>query len=124
MATIYVIDDDSLATSSLGRLLEVEAGHRVRSFHSGLEALESMRADPPDLVISDLRMPVLDGPGLYRALAERQPHLLPRIVFVTGDTLAPHVNAFLAKTRVTCIEKPVDPRTVRDMVARQLAGQS
>ena len=84
MANVYVIDDDPLATVSLQRLLEIEGGHGVRAFHSGLEALEAMRADPPDLVISDLRMPNLDGVAVLRQVRKLSPDAA--LIVMTGHT--------------------------------------
>ena len=82
MATIYVIDDDATATASLARLLEVEGGHRVRGFQAGLEALEAMRVDPPELVISDLRMPKLDGVAVLRQVRKLSPDAA--LIVMTG----------------------------------------
>jgi len=84
MARVYVIDDDPLATVSLQRLLEIEGGHGVRAFHSGLEALEAMRRDPPDLVISDLRMPNLDGVAVLRQVRKLSPEAA--LIVMTGHT--------------------------------------
>jgi signal transduction histidine kinase len=84
VASVYVIDDDPLATVSLQRLLEIEGGHGVRAFHSGLEALEAMRADPPDLVISDLRMPNLDGVAVLRQVRKLSPEAA--LIVMTGHS--------------------------------------
>jgi hypothetical protein len=43
-------------------------------------------------------------------------------MFITGDTLAPHVTAFLAQTPVNYIEKPLNPKAVQEAVERALAG--
>jgi signal transduction histidine kinase len=84
MPTIYVIDDDVLATTSLARLLEIEGNYRVRAFQTGLDALEAMRADPPDLVISDLRMPNLDGVAVLRQVRKLSPDAA--LIVMTGHT--------------------------------------
>ena len=62
-------------------------GHRVERALSGRDALARLGDGPVDLIISDLRMPDMDGPALYRALARERPELARRMVFVTGDTL-------------------------------------
>ena len=60
-------------------------------------------------------------PGFYQAVAKRHPELLRRLMFITGDTLAPHVTAFLSETTVNCIEKPLNPKAVQEAVDRVLA---
>jgi len=62
---VLVVDDNADMRDYLGRLL---AGHVVVSVGDGRSALEAARADPPDLVLSDVMLPGLDGIGLVRAL--------------------------------------------------------
>jgi len=57
---ILVADDTEAAALMLGKLLEV-MGHRSRVAHDGVEALEQFIAEMPDLVISDIGMPRMDG---------------------------------------------------------------
>jgi CheY-like chemotaxis protein len=57
-------------------------------------------------VVSDLRMPDMDGPALWHAIAERHPGLAERTVFVTGDTLSAGARGFLRETARPCVEKP------------------
>jgi PAS domain S-box-containing protein len=118
-AKILVVDDEPEMALTLSEILETK-GHRVEIVENGRVALEKLRQNRYDLVLSDLRMPVLDGPGLYRAVAKDFPDMLERMILVTGDTLAPHINAFLKETRVTCIEKPLNPAAVLTLVAKQL----
>jgi signal transduction histidine kinase len=58
---VYVVDDDELVTASLSRALALETDWRVLSFNDGLAALEAMPETPPDAVLSDVKMPGLDG---------------------------------------------------------------
>jgi CheY-like chemotaxis protein len=69
MATILVVDDEF----GIGELLEAllqDDGHRVLTAMNGRHALERIAEAKPDLVISDLMMPVMDGAALLRALRE------------------------------------------------------
>jgi CheY-like chemotaxis protein len=58
-----------------------------------------------DLILSDIRLPDLDGPGLYRLLAQ-QPHLCQRFIFLTGDTLQSATWTCLQKSGAPCLTKP------------------
>src|SRR6266850_6088390 len=67
MADILVVDDNRANREALASLLEV-AGHSARRAASARQALESALAGPPDLVISDVLMPGMDGYVLVREL--------------------------------------------------------
>jgi FixJ family two-component response regulator len=71
-------------------------------------------------VLSDLKMPELDGPALYRALQERGADWPGRMIFLTGDTLSPAAIGFLNKAKRPCIEKPFDAEEVRRVVGEAL----
>jgi two-component system NtrC family sensor kinase len=69
-------------------------------------------------------MPVMDGPGLYQALKIDSPSYLRRIIYVTGDTLSTHVQAFLAENPVPVIEKPYRIADIRQAIVRLLKEDS
>lgn len=67
MATILVIDDEQPLRELLAEALESE-GHRVIVAGNGREALAMVRRDRPDLVVSDVMMPFLNGVKLCQQL--------------------------------------------------------
>ena len=119
--TILVVDDETEVGEVLAEMLSVD-GHQVETAANGVIALEKLRERAYDLVVSDLRMPELDGPGLYREVERRHPALLGRFIFLTGDTLSPVIGAFLGQTRAPNLNKPFAPEEVRRVVQRVLAG--
>jgi PAS domain S-box-containing protein len=119
-ARVLVVDDEPDIGHLLTDILKGD-GHEVATAASGREALDWLSGREVDLIISDLRMPDMDGPGLYRALAERRPELLTRLVFITGDTLAADITGFLSETGANVIEKPLDPPDVSRTVQALLA---
>jgi two-component system, chemotaxis family, chemotaxis protein CheY len=82
MANILVVDDDDTILLSVAELLELE-GFTVATASNGSEALELTRAQQPELVLLDMRMPVLDGWAYARALTE-QGLPRPKIVIMTA----------------------------------------
>lgn len=114
---ILAVDDEPEILELLREVL-VADGHQVATAESGRAALETLAAAtvPFDLVISDIRMPDLDGPALWRRLEAEGGS--PRIAFMTGDTLGQHARAFLEETRLPCLEKPFTPREARALVRR------
>jgi two-component system, cell cycle sensor histidine kinase and response regulator CckA len=103
-ATLLVVEDEEALRASICRLLRAE-GYQVLEAGDGgraLRVLEDPSADQVELVLTDLRMPVMDGRQLASALARLRPRL--PIVFMSGYTaqlmdlrlVSPHL-AFLAK---------------------------
>ncbi|WP_411816093.1 response regulator transcription factor [Hyphococcus sp. DH-69] len=82
MATIALVDDDENILASVSIALESE-GHTVKTFEDGAKALEYINATPPDLVVSDIKMPTMDGMELLRRI--RQSSSLPLIFLTSKD---------------------------------------
>ncbi len=118
-ATILVVDDEVAVAELLADILRDE-GYGVAIARSGSEALDQIEARDFDLILSDLRMPDMDGPAMFAALMDRRPELASRVAFVTGDTLSARIKEFLSAAGRPCIEKPLTPREVRATVHRLL----
>ena len=67
-ANILIVEDDSDIATAIAAHLTALA-HRVRTASNGLEGLRSIAEDPPDVIVLDVEMPILDGPGMIEALA-------------------------------------------------------
>ena len=76
-----------------------------------------MAAEHYDVILTDIRMPDLDGRALYEAIEQRWPGQAGRIVFVTGDTLASALREFVSESGRPVIEKPFLPSEVRRVVS-------
>jgi CheY-like chemotaxis protein len=78
------------------------AGYNVDTAGNGREALQKIDRCDYDLIVCDVRMPELDGPGLCRALAERGDETLARLVFLTTPDPRDAHEAFLAQIACRC----------------------
>ena len=116
---ILVVDDESGITSALEYLLQCD-GYQVETAANGRMALEKLRERTYDLLLSDLRMPELDGMGLYEELARHYPHLLPRLIFLTGDTLNAETTRLLEQVGAPRLSKPFTATEVRRVVQQAL----
>jgi DNA-binding NtrC family response regulator len=58
---VFVVDDEDVIASTLAMILRLQGGFHARSFTKPLDALEAARLEAPDLLISDVVMPVLSG---------------------------------------------------------------
>lgn len=117
--TILVVDDEPEVAETLADMLMAD-GHIVETVANGARALEKLAERSYDLILSDLRMPELDGPGLYRELARRHPALVHRVIFLTGDTLSPAITAFLKEAGAPSLGKPFVVEEVRRVIGQAL----
>jgi two-component system NtrC family sensor kinase len=117
--TILVVDDEPGIATGLAYLLR-RSGYTVDIAANGRLALGQLQERDYDLILCDLRMPELDGPGFYRRLGESYPHLLQRVIFLTGDTLSPEAQEFLDKLEVSRLNKPFRAAEVRRVVEQVL----
>lgn len=114
--TILVVDDEAEIREMLTEIL-TRARHRVVTANSGREALERMEVGRFDVILTDIRMPDVDGIALFQEIRRRWPEHAQRVVFVTGDTLASAAREFTSASGCPVIEKPFLPSDVRRIVA-------
>ncbi|MBW1787005.1 MAG: sigma-54-dependent Fis family transcriptional regulator [Deltaproteobacteria bacterium] len=118
---ILVVDDEQIALKNLRRILE-KAGYEVSTFTNPLRALKRLEEYSYDLIISDLKMPYLDG----LSLLNQAKHLAPRIevILITGYA---SIDGAIQATREGAfhyLAKPFLPDQVRHLVAEALNVQS
>ncbi len=102
---VLVVDDEPEVADLVRAMLE-SSGYEVSTAESGAVALEMLREAHFDAIVSDLRMPDIDGAALWREVRARQPVLARRMLFVTGDTLSPGATRFLADAGCPSLDKP------------------
>jgi CheY-like chemotaxis protein len=108
----------------LSEAFEVD-GHTVDIAGNGAEALEKLAHRSYDLIVTDTKMPVLNGEAFYRELQRRFPApLRPRIIFLTGDVLTREKQEFLEGTGAPFLAKPFDLGQVRRLVQQLFTSPS
>lgn len=83
LTSILVVDDSQLEQRYVARLLEAQGGWRISFARNGFEALESVAAEQPSLVLTDMQMPKMDGLTLVEKLRELYPQV--PVVLMTGS---------------------------------------
>ena len=116
--TILIVDDELSIVRGLTWLLRRD-GHTVDTAPDGRTALARLQERAYDVILSDLRMPELDGPGLYQAL-KQYPELQQRFVFLTGDTVSPETMTFFEQTGARWLTKPFRASEVRRTIQQVL----
>lgn len=82
MAIILHVDDSSFSRTQIRKIL-IKAGHTVLEADSGISALALLQSQTPDLIISDILMPAMDGIQFLTALKE-QDNSIP-VIMLTAD---------------------------------------
>jgi len=116
---ILVVDDDEGARDLIVSSLRAD-GHDVESSSSGLEALRLVARQWYDLIVSDLKMPGLDGPNLYSEITRRWPTGPPHVLFVSGFGTTSEYDGFLKVIRAPVLAKPFKVLDLRRAVRRML----
>jgi PAS domain S-box-containing protein len=111
-----VVEDEPDVAETLRELIERE-GYEVTVAANGTEAFFALDHDEFDLLFSDLRMPLLNGPELFARLQEIRPELVKRMAFVTGDTMGDSMGDFLKKAGRPVLEKPFTRAGIRAVLA-------
>ncbi|HET6836514.1 MAG TPA: response regulator [Gemmatimonadales bacterium] len=117
--TVLVVEDEDLLRAGIRRLLQNE-GYNVLDAPDGATALRLLDGTAPDqvaLVLTDLRMPVMDGRQLAAALARRRPSL--PIVFMSGFT-AQLMDLRLVSPSLAFLAKPFRNEDLLAAVKQQL----
>lgn len=118
-ARILLVDDDPMVVQLITDVLQL-GGYGVDAASNGVVALDRVKHQRYDLIVSDLHMPELDGAGLYRELTERQTHPLGKFIFLTGTTGASEAHHFLQETGLPVLQKPFDLVELLALVRKML----
>lgn len=111
--SLVVVDDETAQREQLVDCL-ADLDCDIHQAGNGQEALEVIRRHEPELVIMDIRMPLLDGVGVVDDLAGMNPK--PKIILMTGDPTSLE-NAYARRPEVfTIVEKPIPLRVLRRFV--------
>jgi CheY-like chemotaxis protein len=118
---VLVVDDEIIIAQLIADVLEGE-GYRIDTAPNGVAGLERLEQRTYDVILSDLRMPELDGLGLFREIEHRYPDLLRRFVFITGTSEHADYQGFIDDVKVPVLTKPFDMMELVRVVHDVLAG--
>ena len=116
---ILIIDDEPLFREFVFQALST-SGYDVDTLESAVEALRVLGRSQYDLVLVDIRMPIMTGIEFFQGLEELDPDLQSQVIFMTGDVATPSTQQFLDKANRPVLTKPFDLTVLRQVVAEGL----
>jgi CheY-like chemotaxis protein len=121
MTKIYLVDDEPVPIRVLKMTLE-RSGHEVESFSNGALALDRIREAQPDVLISDIEMPVMTGEELCKQINAEFPGRSFPIFVVTSLTDLAHRDWARKIDNLHFLEKPVSMRRLSSQMNTVLAA--
>jgi two-component system NtrC family sensor kinase len=117
---ILIVDDEEPLALMIAEVLAAD-GHETRVVLDGRQALERLAEEPYDLIISDLKMPGMNGDQLYAEVRRLRPELSVSVLLTTGDTFEDDAQAILDRTGLEVLSKPFDLDDLRRRVRSRLS---
>jgi CheY-like chemotaxis protein len=131
------VKEEAMSSSSAvkGKILSVEdepgireicqrvltgQGYRVDFAGNGVAAESMLMKEDYDLLLVDIKTPVMDGKQLYHYIEDRYPQLASRIIFTTGDVISDDTQSFLKDAGRPFLLKPFSPDELRDLIEETL----
>ena len=119
MVRVLVVEDEPVICEVCIRVLTSE-GFEVDTAVNGSVAQGMLGEKDYDLILIDMRTPVMNGKALYQWIDEKYPELVSRVLFTTGDTEEVHTQRFLKLTQRPYLPKPFTPDELRTIVRETL----
>ena len=109
---IMLVEDDPDIRTVAGMALELVGGYTLRAVGSGAQALEAVAEFNPQLVLLDVMMPDMDGPGVLNELRARPATSGIPVIFLTAKAHPEEIEKLRALGAIEVIGKPFDPMTL------------
>jgi CheY-like chemotaxis protein len=116
---ILIVEDDPNLRVVIRMVLE-RAGYEVAEARHGVAALESIGTGPPDLVIADMRMPLMDGVELMEQIRSNSETASLPVVLLSGL----QVDEAASRLATAVVAKPFEPADLLASVARALEADT
>lgn len=118
-ASLLIVDDDRLTRETLASALADQ--YRVVTARNGREALEIINPKPIDLILSDMKMPDLDGIGLLQRLQEQAKK--PALIFITGHATVESAVQAMKLGAHDYVTKPVNLERLGLLIEKALEAR-
>lgn len=120
---VLAVDDEEVIGYIIKRVGRT-MGYEVDWVTNCRDALQSLDSKVYDVILSDFKMPEMNGDAFYREIAARSEKLLERLIFISGDTMNKDTLKFLTTVDVPFLAKPFDIEELKSLMQRTAAGRS
>jgi DNA-binding NtrC family response regulator len=120
-AKILVVDDEEIVLKSCRKILE-RGGHQVSTSLSGQEAFDLMEKEPFDIVITDMKMPGIDGIEVLKKVREKYPDVV--VIMITGYSTVQSAVQAMKLGAFDYIPKPFTPDEVLVVIEKAMEKKS
>ncbi|MFA5352610.1 MAG: response regulator [Thermodesulfovibrionales bacterium] len=119
MGKLVLVVDDNDKNRKLLKIILEKKGYEVKEAVDGRDAVEIARKEPPDLVLTDIRMPVMDGIEATRIMKSEEPTKSVPVIIITSSAMKGDRERLMAESGCDAyIAKPLDIREVLEVVER------
>ena len=116
---ILAVEDEPVIRQVCHRALTSQ-GYRVDFAGNGVAAESMLMKQDYDLLLVDIKTPVMDGKQLYHYIEDRYPGLVNRVIFTTGDVMNNDTQDFLKQTGRPFLLKPFSPDELNALIRETL----
>jgi len=116
----FLVVEDELGIRALYHRVLTRQGYRVDLASNGAVAQSMLMKEDYDLLLVDIKTPVMDGKQLYHYIEERYPELVNRIIFASGDVMSNDTKGFMKQTGRPFLMKPFTPDELTALVEETL----
>ena len=117
--SILIVDDEKAITDLFTQILS-DMGYEVTAVDDGEEALKIIDAYKPDVIVSDVHMPRIDGDELFRRVIGKLPSYAKKFVFLTGSNIDTKLQQFLATSGCEVLVKPFDIFELSEIIRKKI----
>jgi two-component system NtrC family sensor kinase len=122
LGKILLVDDEAAIRQVLTETLR-QAGHDVETARNGEVALRMLKQKHYDCIVSDVKMPGMDGPALHRAVQKIDPVVAGSFIFISGDTVSPETSSYLEHVDNPRLAKPFNMKDLEKTLQSMLASR-
>lgn len=119
---ILVVDDDVDICDNLRDVL-CSQGYRVSCVHTAEEAILAAQLNNPDIYLTDLKLPTMNGLETYLAVKDIRPNAIAIIITAYADELPDLVDKALQYGAYACLRKPIDMAVLMDVIDKALRSR-
>jgi PAS domain S-box-containing protein len=113
---ILVVDDEPGVRALLEKVL-TQSGHSVDTIGDASKAIDKLDAGVIyDVILTDIRMPGMNGTEMYSHILEKTPEMKNRIIFITGDVMGADIKVFLTQNNLPYLAKPFDLKLLKEKI--------